>query len=109
MRTRVLPTVMLSFALLMGTFLYIFHRMYEQRLREIRETTSRRAEDLTRTELRNYVDTMSAALKSIIRDRRLEAEFIADDRQKAIALADPLFRELQRELHIDHFYLHRAN
>ena len=109
MRTRVLPTVMLSFALLMGSFLYIFHRMYEQRLSEIRETSSKRAQDLTRTELRNYVDTMSAALKSIIRDQRLEAAFVADDRERAIALAEPLFRELQKEQHIDHFYLHRAD
>ncbi|HEV8604815.1 MAG TPA: cache domain-containing protein [Tepidisphaeraceae bacterium] len=109
MRTRILPPLMLSIIILMGAFLYTFHRTYQQRLTELRETTGKRAEDLTRAELRNYVDVMSAALKAIIRDERLESALAAGNREEAIALADPLFHELQTQLHIDHFYFHKTD
>jgi signal transduction histidine kinase len=106
MRIRVLPSLIFSIVLLIASFMWAFHRMHQTRMNDVRQTTAQRAADLTQTELRNYVDLMSATLESITRDPRTAAAFAARDKKELLATATPLFRRLQSQFHVDHFYFH---
>jgi PAS domain S-box-containing protein len=54
--------------------------------------------------LQEDANMLSATLEAISRDGELQAAFQSRDRQELLALAEPLYRELNGEYHISHFY-----
>ncbi len=103
-RIRILVPITAALVVLLGSFVFSTQRHDRGHLEA---DLSRALESVPRvldTELKDRADTMSAALMVMARDQQLKAAFRAQDVPRLLALAGPLFDQLQAEHEITHLY-----
>jgi signal transduction histidine kinase len=103
---RILAFLVLAMAILLGSFIFAFHREQQKQSSRSMERSAQEVQGLLRVEQAQKVAVMATTLQAITNDGQLAEAFIARDPDALLRRAQPLFEALSREHRITHFYFH---
>lgn len=108
-RAKLLPPLILVILLLLGGSIWIISNDQKKRIKDAKQVTAQRVEDLLNDEMNRDVATMSSTLEAIIRDPQLAQSFQAQDLGALLRRGRPLFSRLKKQFKVTHFYFHQPN
>jgi PAS domain S-box-containing protein len=103
---RILVPVTLTFGVLLGAFIY---NVYQAQTNDIRVEIERdllSTEKLYEKQLDAETELLSAIAEILSGDPLLQEAWLAKDRQALLDLSLPILEDLNKQLHITHFYYH---
>ncbi len=84
-------------------------RHFEEKVEEVGEHVLHAAADAFAMQQRSEVEKLGAALDVILTSTKLREAFQARDRERLLALAEPVLARLQERSRITHWYFHTAD
>jgi PAS domain S-box-containing protein len=104
LRRSFLALVSLALAVFLAVFTMLLYLGQRRHLNDARERDRFSVERFFHNKLTSDADLMSALLRTLARDQQLMAAFRTGDRAALQALAEPIFRDLQRRHYITDMY-----